>query len=90
MAGNMNNLLTFTMGSWGTELKEKKRHDLSLEEADILCTKEVHVYQFTNTDHGTSNVRELEFRTVNNWGYDFELFNQNLQNLSDDTIKIME
>lgn len=90
MAGNMNNLLTFTMGSWGTELKEKKRHDLSLEEADILRTKEVHVYQFTNTDHGTSNVRELEFRTVNNLGYDFELFNQNLQNLSDDTIKIME
>jgi len=90
MAGNMNNLLTFTMGSWGTELKEKKMRALSLEEADILQTKDVHVYQFMNTDYGTSNVSELEFRTVNNLGYDFELFNQNLRNLSDDTIKIME
>lgn len=34
-------------------------------------------------------MRELEFRTVNNLAYDFELFNQNLQNLSDDTIKII-
>ena len=90
MAGNMNNLLTFTMGNWSAELKEKKMRDLSLEEADILQTKDVHVYQFVNTDHGTSNVGELEFRTVNNLGYDFELFNQNLRNLSDDTIKIME
>lgn len=90
MAGNMNNLLTFTMGNWSAELKEKKMRDLSLEEADILQTKDVHVYQFVNTDHGTSNVSELEFRTVNNLGYDFELFNQNLRNLSDDTIKIME
>lgn len=90
MAGNMNNLLTFTMGNWGTELKEKKMRDLSLEEADILRTKDVHVYQFMNTENGTSNVRELEFRTVNNLGYDFELFNRNLRNLSDDTIKIME
>ena len=78
------------MGSWGTELKEKKMRALSLEEADILQTKDVHVYQFMNTDYGTSNVSELEFRTVNNLGYDFELFNQNLRNLSDDTIKIME
>lgn len=31
-------------------------------------------------------VRELEFRTVNNLGYDFELFNQDL---SKDTIKII-
>lgn len=34
-------------------------------------------------------MRELEFRTENNLGYDFELFNRNLQNLSDDTITII-
>ena len=72
------------------EAKVKKMRELGLQEADILNTKDIHVYQFTNSDHGTSNVRELEFRTVNSLGYDFELFNQNLQNLSDDTIKIME
>lgn len=90
MAVNMNNLLTFTLGSLSEEAKVKKMRELGLQEADILNTKDIHVYQFTNSDHGTSNVRELEFRTVNNLGYDFELFNQNLQNLSDDTIKIME
>lgn len=89
MAINMNNLLTFTLGSWGEERKEQKMKELQLEESDILQTKDVHVYQFSNTAHGTSNVRELEFRTANNLGYDFELFNQNLQNLSNDTIKIM-
>lgn len=89
MAINMNNLLTFTLGSWGEERKEQKMKELQLEESDILQTKDVHVYQFSNMVHGTSTARELEFRTVNNLGYDFELFNQNLQNLSNDTIKIM-
>ena len=90
MAINLNNLLTFTLGNWGEEIKSKKMKELGLEEADILKTKDVHVYQFTNSDDGTSSASELEFRTVNNLGYDFELFNQNLQKLSDDTIKIME
>lgn len=90
MAINMNNLLTFTLGNMSEDAKNKKMSELDLEEDDIPKTKDIHVYQFTNSDHGTSNVRELEFRTVNNLGYDFELFSKNLQNLSDDTIKLME
>lgn len=90
MAVNLNNLLTFTLGKMSKESKEQKMKELGLEEADILKTKDVYVYQFTNSKHGTSSVNELEFRSINNLGYDFELFNQNLENLSEDTIKIME
>ena len=90
MAVNVNNLLTFTLGNMSKEAKEQKMKELGLEEADILKSKDVYVYQFTNSNHGTSSVNELEFRSVNNLGYDFELFNQNLENLSEDTIKIME
>lgn len=90
MAVNVNNLLTFTLGNMSKEAKEQKMKELGLEEADILKSKDVYVYQFTNSNHGTSSVNELKFRSVNNLGYDFELFNQNLENLSEDTIKIME
>ena len=90
MAINLNNLLTFTMGDCSENLKEQKIKDLGLEDEDILKTKDVHVYQFKNSSDGTSEVSELEFRNVNNLGYDFELFSQNLENLTEDTIKIME
>lgn len=90
MAINMNNLLTFTLGSLSEEAKLKKMKELGLEEADLLKTEDIYVYQFTNSDHGTSKVSELEYREINNLGYDFELFNKNIQKLSDDTIKIME
>ena len=90
MAVNVNNLLTFTLGNMSKEAKEQKMKELGLEEADILKSKDVYVYQFTNSNHGTSSVNELKFRSVNNLGYDFELFNQNFENLSEDTIKIME
>ena len=87
MAINMNNLLTFTLGSLSEEAKLKKMKELGLEEADLLKTEDIYVYQFTNSDHGTSKVSEIEYREINNLGYDFELFNKNIQKLSDDTIK---
>lgn len=90
MAINLNNLLTLALGDWNEAHKQKKMHELGLEDDDILKTRDVHVYQFVNADDGTSSATELDFRTANNLGYNFELFNENLQKLSDDTIKIME
>lgn len=90
MAINLNNLLTLTLGDMSEEKKKEKIGALGLEEDDIIKTKDVHVYQFVNSKHGTSSVTELEFRAINNLGYDFGLFSQNLQNLSNDTINIME
>mgnify|MGYP004644688027 CR=1 FL=1 len=90
MAINLNNLLTLTLGDMSEAKRNEKISALGLENDDIIKTRDIHVYQFANSDNGTSNVTELEFRTINKLGYDFGLFSQNLQNLSDDTINIME
>ena len=43
MAINMNNLLTFTLGSLSEEAKLKKMKELGLEEADLLKTEDIYV-----------------------------------------------
>lgn len=90
MAANLNNLLTLVLGEMDKDEVEQKMQELGLEKEDVLQNKEVHVYQFVNEEDGLSFVHEVEFRTVENLGYNFQLFENNLQILSEDTMKIME
>lgn len=90
MASKINNLLLLAMSSEPQSKIDQKLEKLNLTKEDILANKNVHVYQFVNQPDGTSNVEELEFRTIPYVGYDFSLFEDNVQKLYDESLIITE
>lgn len=81
MATRINNLLLLSKLNVSADKKKLLLEQLGLEEEDLLQSSEVHVYQFTNSEDGRSQVRELEFVEVPYVGYEFDQFNDNSMNL---------
>lgn len=83
MATKINNLLLLSYADIDFEQKQKllKESGISIDKEDLLVSREVHVYQFVNDNHGKSTVEELEFSRAPYTGYDFTLFNDSTMNL---------
>lgn len=87
MATKINNLC---MLSYSEGLKSRKWELLKkvgLEPEDLL-QKKIHIYQFTNEDHGKSHVTELLYNEFT--GYEFTQFNDSVEKLFKETKLIME
>ena len=89
MASKINNLLLLSFSDETEEEKKEKLEKLNLTEEDLLKSKDIHVYQFSNQSDGTSVVNELEFRRVPYTGYDFSQFMDSTQNLYHESVTIM-
>lgn len=89
MASKINNLLLLSFWEGTEEEKAKKCAALGLEKADLLQSKNVHVYEFVNTENGTSQVRELIFHEMPYIGYDFTLFTENTTALYEESKEIL-
>lgn len=83
MATKMNNLLLLSHGTVDFQKTKTvlEKHGVLLEKEDLLISKNIHVYQFMNTEEGKSIVEELEFKEVPCIGYDFSLFNDSSSDL---------
>ena len=92
MATKINNLLLLSFANVSHSKSEinNKLEKLNLTKDDLLKNKNIHVYQFINQADGTSNVEELEFRKTPYIGYDFSLFEDNVQKLYDESLIITE
>lgn len=86
MALKLNNLFLLST----EEERFDKLNRLGLEEADMLLSDYVHIYQFRNTEDGTSVAEELLFRKVPQTGYEFELFTKNIDELFKESTVVME
>lgn len=89
MASKINLLLLLSFAEETKEEKQKKLDKLNLTKEDLLQSQNVHVYQFSNQNDGTSIVNELEFRKVPYTGYDFTQFMDSNQNLYQESVTIM-
>lgn len=87
MATKINNLC---MLSYSESLKSRRwelLEKVGLEPEDLL-QKKIHIYQFTNEDHGKSHVTELLYNEFT--GYEFTQFNDSVEKLFKETKLIME
>jgi len=89
MASKINNLLLLSFSDEAEEDRKIKLNKLNLTKEDLLKSKNIHVYQFSNQSDGTSIVNELKFRKVPYTGYDFSQFMDSNQNLYDESVTIM-
>lgn len=90
MASKINNLLLLSFSDDTKEQREKKLEELKLEEKDLLCSPNVHVYQFINQKDGTSAASELEFRKSPYTGYDFHQFMDSAEDLYEGSLIVLE
>ncbi len=89
MAAKINNLLLLSC-SPEDSVREKKLRKLKLKDSDLLHSQKVHAYQFVNNKNGTSTAKELEFRVSPFVGYEFALFEDNLDRLFRESGVILE
>ena len=83
MAAKLNNLLLLSYMDKNVENYDTESilQKLNLQKEDLLDCDTFHVYQFVNYSDGTSIVKELDFNTVPEIGYDFEQFTKSSWNL---------
>ena len=91
MATKINNLLLFSYANLDFDATKQllESNGISIEKEDLLHSKNIHVYQFLNDEHGQSTVEELEFNKVPYTGFDFTLFNDSTMNLFEEAKIVM-
>lgn len=90
MAGKINNLILLSRMRNVIE-KNKKLEKIDLTMADMLgIEKDVRVYEFIKSKKGKVKVEELEFMAYPRIGYDFGRFNENIDQLYQESSFIME
>ncbi len=90
MAGKINNLILLSRMRNVIE-KNKKLEKIDLTMADMLgIEKNVRVYEFIKSKKGKVKVEELEFMAYPRIGYDFGRFNENIDQLYQESSFIME
>lgn len=91
MATKINNLLLLSYANLDFDATKQllENNGISIEKEDLLQSKNIHVYQFLNDEHGQSTVEELEFNKVPYTGFDFTLFNDSTMNLFEEAKIVM-
>ena len=89
MAGKLNNIILLSKMKNIAE-RNKKTEKIGLTTKDILDgTKNVMVYEFIKNREGKVKVEELEFMSYPRIGYEFDRFNENIDQLYDESNSIM-
>lgn len=90
MAGKLNNLVLLARMKNIAE-RNKKLEKLGLTIKDMLDdSKKIMVYEFIKSDEGKVKVQALEFMSYPKIGYAFDRFNENIDQLYDESNVIME
>lgn len=90
MAGRLNNIILLSKMKNIAE-RNKKIEKIGLSNKDLLDEqKNVTVYEFVKTRDGHVTVENLEFMSYPKIGYEFERFNENIEQLYDESTSIME
>ena len=89
MAGKINNLILLS-GMKNIADRNEKMSKIGLTAKDLLCDgKNVQVYEFMKSDEGKVTVEALEFMAYPRIGYSFGRFNENLDQLFNESNFIM-
>lgn len=89
MAGKLNNIILLSRMKNIAE-RNKKKEQIGLETRDMLDdTKNIMVYEFIRNEEGKVKVQELEFMSYPRIGYDFDRFNENIDQLYNESNFIM-
>nr|WP_296031871.1 hypothetical protein [uncultured Dorea sp.] len=90
MAGKLNNIILLSRMKNIAE-RNKKNEKIGLTNKDMLDdTKNVMVYEFVKNQEGKVKVSALEFMSYPRIGYEFDRFNENIDQLYDESNSIME
>lgn len=90
MAGKLNNIILLSRMKNIVE-KNEKIQEIGLTSKDMLNnTRNVMVYEFKKNKNGKVKVEELEFMSYPRIGYEFDRFNENIEQLYKESNSIME
>lgn len=90
MAGKLNNIILLSRMKNIAD-RNKKIEKIGLSNKDLLDeSKHVMVYEFVKHRDGSVTVENLEFMSYPKIGYEFERFNENIDQLYDESASIME
>lgn len=89
MAGKLNNIILLSRMKNIAE-RNKKMEKVGLTTRDMLDdTKNIMVYEFIRNEEGKVKVQALEFMSYPRIGYEFDRFNENIDQLYDESNLIM-
>ena len=90
MAGKLNNIVLLSKMRNIAE-RNKKIEKIGLTNRDMLdVTKSIGVYEFIKNEEGKVKVSALEFMSYPRIGYEFDRFNENIDQLYNESNSIME
>ena len=90
MAGKLNNIVLLSKMRSIAE-RNKKIDKIGLTNRDMLdVTKSIGVYEFIKNEEGKVKVSALEFMSYPRIGYEFDRFNENIDQLYNESNSIME
>lgn len=90
MAGKLNNIILLSR-MHNPAMKNRKIQKIGYDSKDMLDEdKNIGVYEFIKNEDGKVRVEKLEFMSYPKIGYDFERFNENINQLYEESNLIME
>lgn len=90
MAGKLNNIILLSRMKNIAE-RNKKIEKIGLTNKDLLDdTKTVMVYEFIKNQEGKVRVSQIDFMSYPQIGYEFDRFNENIDQLYNESNVIME
>lgn len=89
MAGKLNNIILLSRMK-NIAVRNKKIEKIGLTNKDLLAEeKNIMVYEFVKNKKGAVKVENLEFMSYPRIGYEFDRFNENIEQLYDESTSIM-